>query len=376
MYPSSIENFYMSLIKDNKVHIDKEFNKIIIEGLIKNPKETIIKNNKYVTISHKGKNIFLLRFMYMYYTNDYIPKDICIYPIDGDGFNYDFNNIKLVSKEANIKKLSNSGKYTRTNEQKAMAVKCCGKIDIKSVEFYRCQYHQRKLTKQEIMDKTKLSRKTVDNFLCFKTFSFDPITGEYDPSLKDLYTTKTNSKTKRYPRLKKNIISIDESIKNKQFKLPLNFDDTSSIYILHVRKKFSYKYISKQTNIGINTLRRYVSMYIFYLYIFPNHELMANEERNESFHKFIMKYSKYFYNSTSPSIRPYSFKLFISNIDTKIISSIYRKYRDENTPLEELSNEFKIDILKVKFSIIEYDRYLRPLSEERLSPDQFNKVYK
>ena len=65
MYPSSTEQFFMELINKNKVYINTLKNIIRIEDLIKCPRETTIKNHKYVTITHKGKIIFLLRFIYM-----------------------------------------------------------------------------------------------------------------------------------------------------------------------------------------------------------------------------------------------------------------------------------------------------------------------
>ena len=68
--------------------------------------------------------------------------------------------------------------------------------------------------------------------------------------------------------------------------------------------------------------------------------------------------------------------MFIKNIPLNDISSMYKKYKNNEKTIEELSDEFDIDQIKVKFAIIEYDRYLRLYSEERLSPEQFNKVYK
>ena len=380
MYPSSTEQFFMELINKNKVYVNTSENIIRIEDLIKCPRETTIKNHKYVTITHKGKIIFLLRFMYMYYTKGYVPKNYYILPDDGDIYNYDFNNLKLVTKDENIRRLNLVNKYPRTNEHKLAVIERSRKIDLKSVEYYRCQYHQQKMTKNEIIEKTNLSRKTVNNFLNFKSFSFDPITGDYDPTLKDLYTTKNGREIKQYkvirPKSIKDNISVDELLHIKKITFPLSFDSIQELYSIYKRKNLSYKVLCNSINTSPDIIRKYIAMYKFYINIFPNYKLIDMEENNTSFHKFVDKYQRYFENAVIPSIKPYSFKMFIRNIPLNDISSMHKKYKNNEKTIEELSDEFNIDQIKVKFAIIEYDRYLRLYSEERLSPEQFNKVYK
>ena len=124
-----------------------------------------------------------------------LSKDETVDHIDGDVGNDLVNNLQLLSRRANIQKawkngsMSNSAKniYKYINSDKNRRDKQgdnngMSKITFEEVKSYRFLYDNSKVTKEELIIKTGLTRRSVERFLKNESY-IDP---EYNP----IYKTK------------------------------------------------------------------------------------------------------------------------------------------------------------------------------------------
>lgn len=190
------EIYFLELIHSNQVYITASSREVYVEDQKKKIFRSFNKGNKedyYLGIYHRGYRILLHRLVWMYHSREPIPHKLQVNHIDGDKTNNCIDNLELVTGSENVKHAYTTGLSTisqkarelsslRLREHNPIQV-----IDVKDVEYYRCQYHQRKLSVKDIQELTGASRRTIENMLAFRSFQYDPITGEYDKDLKFYY---------------------------------------------------------------------------------------------------------------------------------------------------------------------------------------------
>lgn len=367
--------------------------------------------NYHDGIYHDRKVILLQRLVYMYHTKELIPEGYQIAHKDVDKHNNRFDNLLCLSISEHQNYLSTIGykreittEESESRRQRAIINNPVTKLTIKEAEYYRCQYHQKKMSINAIMEKTKLQRRAVFNLLTFRSYTFDPITGEFDKELSSCYgefkkyEKRVSVCTPRKPKEIKIRVqnedgsesmtsikdiepikvrkkkSTDEILNNvKPMKTPLTFSDATDLVRYKIEKLWSISKISRLVCLGERTVKKHIDMYEFFIRIFPNHSYMTYEKKNDLFTKFVTRYEKYFVSESIPNIKPYSFGFMVS-IDDNTLKDIYQDYKFGST-LEELHEKYNVDIPSLKFSIIEYDRYRRPLSTKGLNAIQFHNCY-
>ena len=363
--------------------------------------------NYHDGIYHDRKIILLQRLVYMYHTKELIPEGYQITHKDVNKHNNRFDNLLCLSISEHQNYLSTIGykreittEESENRRQRAIINNPGTKLTIKEAEYYRCQYHQRKMSINAIMEKTGLQRRAVFNLLTFRSYTFDPITGEFDKELSSCYgdfkkyEKRVSSCTPKKPKeIKIKVQNKDGSesmvkmtdiepikVRKKQsiemvkaMKLPLSYGNVSDLVRYKIEKLWSISKIAKEVCLGERTVKKHIDMYEFFIKIFPNHSLMDYEKRNNVFMKFIAKFEKHFTGESIPNIKPYSFKFLIS-IKDDLLEEIYNEYRTGSS-VYELIGKYKLSESDIKFGIIEYDRYMRPSNVKGLSPTQFHNVY-
>ena len=414
------DKFFYDLIMQGRFIINDDATEVLFDNKPKrfykiyaNSKHRLKDGEDYCANYHDGiyhdrKIILLQRLVYMYHTKELIPKGCQITHKDVNKHNNRFDNLLCLSVSEHQNYLSTIGykreittKESENRRQRAIINNPKTKLTLKQVEHYRCQYHQQRMTVNAIMIDSGMQRRSVENMLQFKSYYFDPITGEIDKELSNYYTSKDAKPYKRVvttprkPReLKVKVVKEDKVVEKKvcnltkpkskskesiianvkPMKTPLSFYD--GLELIRLREKYNWKTprIAREVHVGEKTVEKHMNITQFFIDIFPNYSFLNNEKKVELFEKFRNKYQDEFINNATPDIKPYSFRMLIS-LSTNVLRQIYTDYRDNELSLEEIEEKHNCSELDVKFGIIEYDRYLRPKHERRITPEQFNHVY-
>ena len=408
---TNAEIHFLELVKANRVKIEEIEEVPYVAVYIDNTKRAInkiaSKKKDYTdSVYHNHFTITLSKLIWMYRTNDYVPEKYQVVHLNFNKHDFKFDNLDIMTHQEHQNYMVSNGIYLAVsentkNKRSEMAIlnNPSAKLTREQVEYYRCQYHQRKMTINAIVEELKMQRKSVVNFLSFKAYSFDPITGEFDKELHNCYgefkkyERKSSTCTPKKPKeIKVRIKNADgtssmkplSELPPKKIKddfanafrvmhTPLSFNDCRDLENYKFKRLYDYDKIALNTCLTVGVIKRHIGMYRFFIRIFPNHTLMEYDKVNELFKKFVDKYGNHFFESMSPNIKPYSFKMLI-NIQDSLLGEIYNEFKTGSS-LEELSDEFDIPVHKLKLGIIEYDRYMRPKGLKGLTPYQFNSVY-
>lgn len=412
------EEHFLKLVHDNRVDIFPTKEIPYVEVYIDNTKRALNKvaskrkpTFKYTyMVYHHNKFISLSKLIYMYQHNTFVPEKYQVIHKNLDGHDFRFENLDIMTHQEHQNYMVSIGAYKNISEnlkntrsKNAITNNPQTKLTIAQVEHYRCQYHQQKMTINAIMQDSGMQRRSVDNFLKFRSYSFDPITGEFDKELHLIYTDKNaksykkiieNPAPKKPKELKVKVVkenkvieekvcdlvkpkgkSKDSMIANiKPMKQPLSFNDC--LELLRIKEKYNWvtSRIARETCLSEKIVERHIAMCEFFIDIFPNYTYINNTKRNELFDKFKLRYSGSFVDSTMPNIKPYSLDMLIS-LSTNVLREIYIDYRDNELSIEEIAEKHNYSEMDIKFGIVEYDRYIRPKHERRITPKQFHDVY-
>lgn len=110
-----------------------------------------------------------------------LSKDETVDHIDSDYTNDDISNLQLLSRKDNISKAWKDGVYKNNTEKfveylKSPEAKKCGDKNGKAVfsnedvKYYRECFESGKLTKDQIINLSNASRRTVENMLNYKSY--------------------------------------------------------------------------------------------------------------------------------------------------------------------------------------------------------------
>lgn len=413
------EIHFLELIKENRVNIIETKEAPFVDVYIDNTKRAINriackrngKEKSYSFAIYSNKQMITLgKLIYMFRNNDYVPEGYQVIHKNLDRYDFSFDNLDLMTHQEHQNYMVSIGVYKGITEEvkkkrsyDAIMNNPQTKLSLSKVEYYRCQYHQQKMTVNAIMVDSGMQRRSVDNLLKFRSYSFDPITCEFD---KELYTIYTDENAKSYKRkidnpspkkpkeLKVKVIENNEVVEKKvcdlkkpkkkskdsiianikPMKLPLNFNDCFEL--IRIKEKYDWVLgrIAREVCLGERTVEKHMAMFKFFTRIFPNFNLIESAKRTILFDKFKDKYAKYFESSNEPDITPYSFS-FLITIDDDIVKDMYEDYK-YGASLSQLIEDYDYDETDIKLAIIEYDRYRRPVYEKGLTPEQFHKVYK
>lgn len=406
------EEHFMKLISDKRIDIFPTKEKPYVEVYIDEIKRALnkvaskrkVKYKFTYMVYHHNKFISLSKLIYMYHHDTYVPEKYQVIHKNMDSHDFRLENLDIMTHQEHQNYMVSIGAYkdlSSTRSKNTILNNPTAKLTLKQVEHYRCQYHQQRMTVNAIMIDSGMQRRSVENMLQFKSYYFDPITGEIDKELSNYYTSedakpyKRVVTTPRKPReLKVKVVKEDKVVEKKvcnltkpkskskesmianvkPMKTPLSFYD--GLELIRLREKYNWKTprIAREVHVGEKTVEKHMNITQFFIDIFPNYSFLNNEKKVELFEKFKNKYQDEFINNATPDIKPYSFRILIS-LSTNVLRQIYIDYRDNELSLKEIEEKHNCSELDVKFGIIEYDRYLRPKHERRITPEQFNHVY-
>lgn len=418
------EEHFLNLILNDRVVIEEIKQEPYVKISIDNSVRAINKiasrkredsTNYSYSIYHNGKMLTLNKLIYMHQNRKYVPEGYQVIHKNLDPYDFSFDNLKLMTHQEHQNFMVDMGVYAISEKTRQLRSKNAimnnpqTKLSLSKVEYYRCQYHQQKMTVNAIMIDSGMSRKSVDNLLKFKSYSFDPITGEFD---KELYLYYSSEDIKPYKRKIENpapkkpkeidfkeaiivkkttksgkkkdmVVTSDQTkpkkemdtpyFKYKVMSFPLTFSDCELLCQYRDVNKLTIEAIVKGTSISHSSVTRHIAMYKFFIRIFPNYTYIESNKLKDMFTKFADKYYLEFSKSSNPDIKPYSMKMFIRTIQGAL-KDIYTDYKS-GVSLEELSAEYGTSINTIKLGIVEYDRYMRPEGAKGLTPEQFNHVY-
>ena len=371
------DQYFLNLILQNKVYINEDSTKVIIEDIEKTfGKQNTRgdKNNYYYSIRHNGIFIMLHRLVIMYHTRKIIPEGMFINHIDGNKTNNKIENLEVVTNQENIQHAYKTGLNKISDKAKRMSSLRLQdnnpnqKLDKHKVEFYRCLYYSGKITKKAIAKQTNTSIKTVENFLRFKSFPYDPITGVYDIELTKLYDKESrvpniyNKYTKSYSRIFTNISLLE----------------VKKLHIAAFRDGISLSELSRKYNIHRESIRKYITVYDVLISMFPNHIFMKTSTVLEIYTKLLSIYKKTVHKFMR-ELRNINFGSYSIVLDkyfnTSDLKSIFEAYRDNKHTVTELSKMYKVNQSTICFAIIEYQRFHIKENEIKLTPEQFHYVF-
>ena len=413
------EIHFLELIKENRIYVIESKEAPFVDVYIDNIKRAINriaskrngKERSYsFAIYHNGHMLTLGKVIYMTKAKHYVPEGYQVIHKNLDKYDFSFNNLEIMDHQEHQNYLVSSGVYTSVSEEirklrssNAIKNNPQTKLSLSKVEYYRCQYHQQKMTVNAIMKDSGMTRRSIDNLLKFRSYSFCPITGEFDKELHLYYTSEDAASYKRKidnpspkkPKVLKVKVKEDDKVVEKKvcdlvkpkkkskdsiianikpMKTPLNFNDCAELVRIKDKYDWVLSRIAREVCLGERTVEKHMYMYKFFTKIFPNFKLIESDKRVSLFDKFKDKYGKYFDSTNEPDITPYSFS-FLITIEDDVVKDMYEDYK-YGASLSKLMEDYDYDETDIKLAIIEYDRYRRPVYEKGLTPEQFHKVYK
>ena len=277
----SDEGYFLNLIQTGQLTINDDATEVTIENTKKNLSRVYSNSNRdhyHYSICHKSRIIMLQRLVWIYHHKSVIQKGYQVIHKDGSLTNNRIENLDL-------KTLSEAMRYRNRHKPTGIVLKnseddrpypsFSTKITVQQAEKYRCLYHQRKMTIDEIGAAINLKHRAVKNLLTFKSFPIDPITGQLDPELRDYYGDTRDYLVLDKISAKKNFKSPRVANKSKEHSdipymtQPLKFKDAHLLYECKYKKHMSLPRLSVETNVSETSIKRCLNTYLYFIKMYP-----------------------------------------------------------------------------------------------------------
>lgn len=354
------ETYFLSLILNNRLFIDNDTN-IYIDGVKRKICKLYNKKNSYYNIMYyKDTHILVHRLIMMYHTKEIIPEGMVINHIDGNKINNRIENLEIVTTTENNKHAWNTGLNKISQYAKECSSIRQSILPRNLVEHYRTNYFQKKITKKDIIKDSGLTRKAVEEMLKFKSYKYDPITGEYDS---EIYTCAGDIK----------VTNIYGTASEK-----LSVFDIRKIYKSNTVDHISINKLSKMYKKHTRDITKAIIIYSTFKKYFPNYNSLSENTTTNIINKLLSLYKSHpniFYkNLKETKFGSYSV-ILDKYFNTSDLKNIFEAYRDNKYTVTELSKIYNINSTYICFAIIEYERFYRKDSEIKLTPEQFHYVF-